>query len=82
MTQFSDFIKSKISIEENDLEIILSKFKEKTITKGQFVLKKGQIANQYFFINSGGLPFYYGEYGNQNTSWVVFQNVFLQKYPV
>ena len=76
MKQFSDFIKSKVSIEDEDLQIILSKFKEKIINKEQFVLKKGQIANQYFFIKSGGLRFYYGEYGNEKTTWVVFQNVF------
>ncbi len=76
MKQFSDFIKSKISIEATELKIILSKFKERSVKKGEFVLKKGQIANQYFFIKAGAIRFYFGEYGNQSTSWVVFQNVF------
>jgi CRP-like cAMP-binding protein len=74
--QLSDFIKSKVAIEETDLQIILSKFKEQTVKKGKFVLRKGQIANQYFFIKSGGLRFSYGEYDMSNTSWVVFQNQF------
>ncbi len=76
MQQLSDFIKSKVAIEETDLQIILSKFKEQTVKKGKFVLKKGQIANQYFFIKSGGLRFSYGAFGVRDTSWVVFQNRF------
>ena len=76
MEQFIKFIKSKVSIEESDLQIVLSKFKEKTIEKGKFILRKGQIANQYFYIESGGLRFFYGEYDQQNTSWVTFQNEF------
>jgi len=58
MKQLNDFIKSKVILEESDLQIILSKFKEKTVKKGQFILKKGQIANQYFYIKSGGLRFF------------------------
>lgn len=76
MKQLTDFIKSKIQIEETDLQIVLSKFKEKMVKKGQFILKKGQIANQYFFIKSGGCRFFYGDYEEQNTSWVVFQDDF------
>ena len=76
MKQLADFIKSKVGIEETDLQIIVSKFTERTVKKGQFVLKKGQIANQYFFIKSGGLRFSFGVHDIQNTSWVVFQNQF------
>jgi CRP-like cAMP-binding protein len=76
MKQLAEFIKSKVAIEETDLQIILSKFKEQTVKKGKFVLKKGQVANQYFFIKSGGLRFSYGEFDARDTSWVVFQNQF------
>lgn len=76
MQQLSDFIQSKVSIEHADLQIVLSKFKQKTIKKGQLALKRGQIANEYFYINSGGLRFFYGEQEDQLTAWVVFQNEF------
>jgi CRP-like cAMP-binding protein len=76
MKQLADFIKSKIYIEETDLQAVLSKFKERTVNKGQFILKKGQIAHQYFFIKSGGCRFFYGDYDQENTTWVVFQNDF------
>lgn len=76
MKEFSDFIKSHVSISETDLTIVLSKFKEKTIKKGTLVLRKGQIANQYFYIKSGALRLFYGEYDEQHTSWAFFQNTF------
>ena len=76
MQQFVDFIKNIISIDDVDLKLILSKCREKKVEKGKYILKKGHIANQYFFINSGGVRFFYGEYEQQNTSWVVFKNEF------
>lgn len=76
MEQFIQFIKSKVNIEDSELETILSKFKQKTLEKGKFVLRKGQIAHQYFYINSGGLRFFFGEYDQEETSWVVFKNEF------
>ncbi|MBC7912945.1 MAG: Crp/Fnr family transcriptional regulator [Pyrinomonadaceae bacterium] len=76
MQQLADYIKSKVAIEETDLQVILPKFKEQTVKKGKFVLKKGQIANQYFFVKSGGLRFSYGVYEIRDTSWIVFQDQF------
>ena len=76
MEKFTKFIKTIIVIDDIDLKLVLSKCREKSLLKGKFLLKKGQIANQYFFIVSGGVRFYYGEYSQQNTSWVVFSNEF------
>jgi len=76
MKEFSDFIKSKVVIKETDLDIILADFKIKQVKKGQLVLKRGQIAYQYFYIRSGALRFFFGEFDEQLTAWVVFQNEF------
>lgn len=76
MKEFSDFIRSKIAIEQSILQDILSNFSQKSVKKGQLILKRGQIANQYFYIKSGALRFFYGEFDQQLTAWVVFQNEF------
>lgn len=76
MEKFVKFIKTIIGIDDIDLNLVLSKSREKTVSKGKLILKKGQIASQYFFIVSGGVRFFYGEYEQQNTSWVVFSNEF------
>ena len=76
MREFSDFIKSKVAIQQSDLEVILSTFKTKQVKKGQMILKRGQIAHQYFYIRFGALRFFFGEFDEQLTAWVVFQNEF------
>jgi len=76
MKEFSGFIKSKITISAADLEIILASFKTKQVKKGQLILKRGQVADQYFYIKSGALRFFFGEFSEQLTAWVVFQNEF------
>jgi CRP-like cAMP-binding protein len=76
MQQLSAFIKSKVSISENDLDIVLTKFQELLLEKGNFVLKTGQIAIHYYFIRSGALRFYYGDYEEQLTAWVIVRDEF------
>lgn len=76
MKQLTDFIKAKVTLTAPDLEVVLSKFREKTVNKGQLVLKRGQVASQYFYIKSGGLRFYYGEFDEQLTAWIVFEDEF------
>jgi CRP-like cAMP-binding protein len=76
MKELSEFIQSRLAIKDEDLQVIISRFKRKTLKKGQLVLKRGQVASQYFYIKSGGLRFFYGEFSEQLTAWIVFQNEF------
>lgn len=76
MNGFPDFLKSKIAIDKADLQIILAHFKTRQVKKGQLILKRGQIAYQYFYINSGALRFFFGEFEEQLTAWLVFQGEF------
>lgn len=76
MTDFTEFIKSKVAISSSDMEAIISTFKTKQVKKGQLILKRGQVAYQYFYIRSGALRFFFGEFDEQLTAWVVFQNEF------
>jgi CRP-like cAMP-binding protein len=74
--EFITFIKTIVGIDEIDLKLILSKCRERKVAKGKFILKRGQIATQYFFIVSGGVRFFYGDHGDETTTWVVFKNEF------
>jgi CRP-like cAMP-binding protein len=76
MQQLSAFIKSKVAISEKDLDIVLTEFQELLLEKGHFVLKTGQIANHYYFIRSGALRFYYGDYEEQLTAWIIVRDEF------
>jgi len=59
------------------LDIIISRFKIKQVKKVQLILKRGQVAHQYYYIKSGALRFFFGEPDAQITAWVVFENEFL-----
>jgi CRP-like cAMP-binding protein len=76
MQEFITFIKSIIGIDDLDLQLVLSKCTELQIPRGKLILKKGQIANKYFFIASGGVRFFYEHSGQENTTWVTFKNEF------
>jgi CRP-like cAMP-binding protein len=73
---FKTFIKSIIVIDDLDLELVLSRCKEKQVAKGKIILKKGHVATQYYFIISGSVRFFYDTYSQENTTWVVFKNEF------
>lgn len=67
MENFVKFIRQTISIDESELNIVLSRSRKKSVRKGTLILKKGQIANQYFFIVAGGLRFFKGNFFFKST---------------
>lgn len=76
MDKLKNHIKSQIQIDDADLEIILSNFKELKITKDRFALKQGQLATNYYFVKSGGLRIYFDHNDKQITSWIALENEF------
>jgi CRP-like cAMP-binding protein len=75
MEQLKTLIRTQVVINEADLQAVTSEFRLKTIQKGQLLLRRGQIANQYYYVKSGALRFFYGE-DPQLTAWVVLPNEF------
>ncbi|RNL55836.1 Crp/Fnr family transcriptional regulator [Pedobacter jejuensis] len=76
MERFIAFIKSIVSIADSDLQLVLSRCSTKKVVKGKVILRKGQIANQYFFIASGGVRFFYELNDHENTTWITFKDEF------
>ncbi|MBC6112706.1 Crp/Fnr family transcriptional regulator [Pedobacter sp. CCM 8938] len=76
MNQFVRFVKNVVAIDDQDLLLVKSKCRQKVVPKGKLLLKCGQVANQYYFIVSGGLRFYYETEGQENTTWVCFKDDF------
>jgi CRP-like cAMP-binding protein len=76
MAALSSFIRSQIDIPDSDLQTILSKFREQTIGKGRFLVKKGQYVTSYYFIQSGGLRIYFDKDEKEITGWLAFENDF------
>lgn len=76
MEAFVRFIRTLVHIEDADVELVLSRCTERQVQKGKRILRKGQVASQYFFLVSGGIRFFYELNGQEITSWVMFENEF------
>jgi CRP-like cAMP-binding protein len=75
MQQLKVFIKNTVTLNDDNLQTVLSKFRSKTLSRGQLLLRRGQVANQYYYVNSGALRFFY-EDDAPLTAWVVMPNEF------
>ncbi|MEO6639532.1 MAG: Crp/Fnr family transcriptional regulator [Ginsengibacter sp.] len=79
MDELSNYIRSIITIDNNDLEYILSHFKEVTIKSNDYVLKKNQLSTNYYFIKSGGVRIWFEKDEKPITAWLIFENSFFSE---
>ncbi len=79
MDELLHFIRSTISIENEDLEYVLSHFKEISIKRNDYVLKEKQLATNYYFIKSGGVRIWFQKNENPITAWLIFENSFFSE---
>ena len=70
MQELKAFFTSSAQLRSSDLEVVLSHFKPKSLAKGKLLLKRGQIASNYYFLKSGGLRFSIGQ-DPELTAWIV-----------
>ncbi|WP_294284374.1 Crp/Fnr family transcriptional regulator [uncultured Chryseobacterium sp.] len=76
MQELSDFIKTHVPhLNGEELASIVSKFHVQNLRKKQLLLKRGQIANRYYYVKSGALRFIYGE-DQELTAWIVLSEEF------
>lgn len=76
MDEFIHFIRSIVGIHDSDVQLVLSRCVRRSVSRGELILRKGQIANKYFFIISGGIRFFYDQNGREATTWISFKNEF------
>lgn len=75
--ELSQFIKKNISINEEDLSVVLSYFEEIKSAKNEILLAPGNYSQGSYFVNKGCLRlFYLDENGKENTRYIAFENQF------
>lgn len=82
MGELSHFIRTMINISEQDMECILSHFKEITFGKNKYVLKKSQFCKQLYFVKSGGVRIWFEKGDTPITAWLIFENDFFSELSV
>lgn len=71
------YIKSKISVTEEEMAIILSYFNPIRLKKNELLLTNGQSSQRTFFVTSGCLRiFFINEEGQDSTRYFAFENQF------
>ncbi len=71
------YIKSKISVTEEELDTILTYFKCIKLKKNELLLAEGQVSQRSFFVTKGCLRiFFINEEGQEATRYFAFENQF------
>ena len=76
MLELKNFIKSKIHLNETELEEICSKFKSLDLAKNSHLLRKGQLTTSYYFLQKGAIRIYFEHNHTASTAWFAFENDF------
>lgn len=79
MDELSRFIRSITTIDDQDLAVILSHFKEITVKKDKYILRKQQLSTNYYFIKSGGVRIWFDKEGKSITAWLIFEDDFFSE---
>ncbi len=77
MTQLEDHIKSTVNISEDQLHDVLRHFVSRKILKDKYLIRQGQIMDNFYFVYSGGLRVYLNHEGKDITAWLSFENNWL-----
>lgn len=81
MIKLVHYIRSMIDISDKDLSVIIPLFTKKELKKGSYILKSGQIASSYYFINTGTVRIFSGSGQDEKTLWIAFENQFIAELP-
>ena len=65
-----EFLKINTSLNGELLSDLISKFKKKHLGTGRFLLRKGQIADSYWFLEDGFCRSYYVKNDVEHTVWI------------
>jgi len=75
--QLSAYIRDRITVNEEDLQFILSHYKPLKLKKNELLLSEGELSRRMFFVVKGCLRVYFiKEDGSEVTRRIVFENAF------
>ncbi|MDF3026018.1 MAG: Crp/Fnr family transcriptional regulator [Fluviicola sp.] len=64
------YLKLNTSLNNDQLQKLTARFERRELQPGRFLLKKGQIADTYFFIEDGYLRSFYINGEKEHTVWI------------
>lgn len=77
MIELSDVLTSEITIQDEDLKMIIDNFNETTVKKNQLILEAGKKCTEMYFVKSGYLRVYSLCDGMETTLWIAGSGSFI-----
>lgn len=75
--EISKYIRDRITVTDEELDLILSHFQSLNVKKNEFLVTLGQTRQRTFFVRSGCLRiFFINENGQDSTRYFAFENQF------
>lgn len=69
-SQLIKYLKLNTALDEGQLKELTGNFEKRELKVGRFLIKKGQIADCYYFIESGFLRSYHIHNNKEHTVWI------------
>lgn len=70
IAELTSYLKLNAALDKPLLDEIVSKFSRNQLETGKFLLRKGQVADSYYFIEKGFLRSYYINKDKEHTLWI------------
>jgi CRP-like cAMP-binding protein len=70
MVELMKYFQIQSSLNEQTMSALLSKFSKNTLKTGKFLLKKGQMEDRYYFVESGSFRKYFVHKEKEYIVWI------------
>ncbi len=70
MVELMNYFQLKSEINKSTMEILMSKFSKNTLQTGKFLLRKGQIEDRYYFVETGSFKKYFIHKEKEYVVWI------------
>jgi CRP-like cAMP-binding protein len=70
MTELMKYFQLQSGIGEQTMAVLMSKFSKNTLQTGKFLLKKGQMEDKYYFVESGSFRKYFIYKEKEHIVWI------------
>jgi CRP-like cAMP-binding protein len=70
MTELMTYFQLQSAMSAPTMSILMPKFTKNTIKSGQFLLKKGQVEDRYYFVETGSFRKYFVHKDKEYIVWI------------
>lgn len=70
MEELMKYFQLKLALSKTLMDVLLSKFSKHSLQTGKYLLKKGQLEDRYYFVETGSIRKYFIHKGKEYVVWI------------